>query len=72
MFNEILKMADQLEMSTGQNVFRQTVNFFGKPIPLKTSFSFNPVQQINTGNSKTVTVNSTWTPYNTSMVNPTD
>ena len=40
----IKKMAHQIEMSTAEaptvNVFHQNVNFFGKSIPLKTTFTF--------------------------------
>ena len=44
----IKKMAHQIEMSTAdapaQNVLHQTINFFGRPIPSKTTFSFGNVQ----------------------------
>ena len=89
--NDILKsktskMADQIEMSTaestGHNFFRQNVNFFGKAIPVKTTFTFSTTQQNaqpNPQNSvgtdhktKLVQVNTTWTPYMTSMAKSSD
>ena len=85
------KRIEQIEMTTadglGQNIFRQNFNFFGKPVPMKTTFSFNNVKNIPTKSStstattsvinsammKNVTsrdvpeVNTSWTPFNTSM-----
>ena len=57
-FNEIInKMADQIEMSTAEglvpaNVFRQTINFFGRTVPMKTTYTFGHVQpNINSNTS---------------------
>ena len=42
------KRIEQIEMTTAegpaQNIFRQNFNIFGKPVPLKTTFSFNTDQ----------------------------
>ena len=84
-------MADQIEMSTAepptQNSFHRTVNFFGRPISLRTTFTFRPVQQQGSNNNKTssnnsgtsnrsnyrpVEVNTTWMPYNERMANSTN
>ena len=47
----IKKMAHQIEMSTddapAQNVFHQTINLFGRPIPSKTTFSFGNAARQN-------------------------
>ena len=47
----IKKMAHQIEMSTAdapaQNVFHQTINLFGRPIPSKTTFSFGNAAKQN-------------------------
>ena len=52
----IKKMAHQIEMSTAdapaQNVFYQTINLFGRPIPSKTTFSFGNAAKQN-GNPPT-------------------
>ena len=49
------KRIEQIEMTTadglGQNIFRQNFNFFGKPVPMKTTFSFNNVKNIPTKSS---------------------
>lgn len=62
-------MSDQIEMSTAektpQNMVHQTVNFLGKPVMVKSTFTFNP-------GHVSVTPNSTWVPYNTSMANSAD
>ena len=75
----IKKMAHQIEMSTTEapavNVFRQNVNFLGKSIPLKMTFTFGTAQQnsssdnsnVGRGNSE---VNTTWTPYNEHIASP--
>ena len=80
--NYIINMTDQIEMSTAeapaQNSFRQTVNFFGRPVPLRTTFTFGPVQPgvndnkmpVNNNSSyRPVEVNTTWMPYNERMAN---
>ena len=93
---KIPKTSDQIEMTTAegpaQNIFRQNFNFFGKPVPMKTTFSFStglpkitpPKSNTETSNSGSSTVgkidnmrdvtstdvahvNTTWTPFNTSM-----
>ena len=93
---KIPKTSDQIEMTTAegsaQNIFCQNFNFFGKPVPMKTTFSFNtgppkitpPKSNTETCNSGSSTVgkidnmrdvtstdvahvNTTWTPFNTSM-----
>ena len=77
-------MADQIEMSTAEspvnNFFRQNVNFFWKPIPIKTTFTFNTSHQntkISTEKTDTsekrnpVEVNTSWTPYDVSMADCT-
>ena len=60
MFDEIIKkMTDQIEMSTAErlasaNVFRQTFNFFGRPVPVKTTYTFGhdqPNISSNTSNA---------------------
>ena len=75
----IKKMAHQIEMSTAEapavNVFRQNVNFFGKSIPLKTTFTFGTAQQNSSSDNSNVgkrnpEVNTTWTPYNEHMASP--
>ena len=47
----IKKMAHQIKMSTAdapaQNVFHQTINLFGRPIPSKTTFSFGNAAKQN-------------------------
>ena len=86
----IKKMAHQIEMSTAdapaQNVFHQTINLFGRPIPSKTTFSFGnpptPAAATATSQKETVNgnnnfrlpvkVNTTWTPFNMEMANSTD
>ena len=44
------KMSNQIEMSTAdssaQNVFHQTINFFGRPLPTKATFSFATAQPL--------------------------
>ena len=70
-------MADQIEMSTAntpanapaQNIFRTNINFMGKPIPVNTILTFNTSQpkNNNAGTDLPVKVNSSWTPFNTSM-----
>ena len=78
-------MADQIEMNTAespvQNIFRQNVNSFGKPVPIKTTFTFNTSHQTTktsteknntTEKRNPVEVNTSWTPYNVSMANCTD
>ena len=57
------------------NVFRQNVNFFGKSIPLKTTFTFGTAQQNSSSDNSNVgkrnpEVNTTWTPYNEDMASP--
>ena len=51
LYEIIKKMAHQIEMSTAdtsaQNVFHQTINLFGRPIPSKTTFSFGNAAQQN-------------------------
>ena len=63
-------MSDQIEMSTAekseQNMIHQTVNFLGKPVMVRSTFTFNPAAKVN------VVPNCTWTPYNTSMANAAD
>ena len=75
----IKKMAHQIKMSTAEapavNVFRQNVNFFGKSIPLKTTFTFGTAQQNSSSDNSNVgkrnpEVNTTWTPYNEHMASP--
>ena len=81
----IKKMAHQIEMSTAEapavNVFRQNVNFFGKSIPLKTTFTFGAAQQNSNMSNASSTrnsdagkrnpeVNMSWTPYNELMASP--
>ena len=78
-------MAHQIEMSTAEapavNVFRQNVNFFGKSIPLKTTFTFGTAQQNSNMSNASSTrnsdagkrnpeVNTSWTPYNELMASP--
>ena len=72
-------MAHQIEMSTAEapavNVFRQNVNFFGKSIPLKTTFTFGTAQQNSSSDNSNVgkrnpEVNTTWMPYNEHMASP--
>ena len=59
----IKKMAHQIEMSTAEapavNVFRQNVNFFGKSIPLKTTFTFGTAQQNSNVGKRNPEVNTT-------------
>ena len=90
LYEIIQKMAHQIEMSTAdtstQNVFHQTINLFGRPIPSKTTFSFgnrpapNPAaaetsqkETVNGNNFRLpVKVITTWTPFNVEMANSTD
>ena len=78
-------MADQIEMSTAeapaQNSFRQTVNFFGRTIPMRTTFSFGTVQpnaNVNkttnntSGSNIPIKVNTSWMPFNEEMANASD
>ena len=70
----IRKMAHQIEMSTAEapavNVFRQNVNFFGKSIPVKTTFTFGTSQQNSDVGKRNPEVNITSTPYNEHMAIP--
>ena len=63
-----------------QKILRQNVALFGNPIPMTTTFSFatvvskNPINTVNTTVSRDIIenripekLNSTWTPFNTSM-----
>ena len=51
LYEIVKKMAHQIEMSTAdtstQNVFHQTINLFGRPIPSKTTFSFGNAARQN-------------------------
>ena len=85
-------MVEQIEMSTAeapaQNAFCQTFNFFGRAIPMRSTFTFGSIQPtINRNDEKTnnssnskgndvitrkVEVNTTWMPYNEAMANSSD
>ena len=62
---KIPKRIEQIEMTTAegpaQNIFRQNFNFFGKPVPLKTTLSFNTDQANNMKNIPTESSTSTAT-----------
>ena len=57
-------MADQIEMTsaenTPRNVFQQTSNLFGRPLTMKSTFSFACTQNCTS-------LNKSWTPFNLGM-----
>ena len=74
---KIPKRIEQIEMTTAegpaQNIFRQNFNFFGKPVPLKTTFSFNTDQAKLTqpNNMKNIPTKSSTSTATTSITNST-
>ena len=72
---KIPKIIEQIEMTTAegpaQNIFCQNFNFFGKPVPLKTTFSFNTDQAKLTpaNNMKNIPTKSSTSTVNTSISN---
>ena len=72
---KIPKRIEQIEMTTAegpaQNIFHQNFNFFGKPVPLKTTFSFNTDQAKLTpaNNMKNIPTKSSTSTATTSITN---
>ena len=62
-------MADQIEMTsaenTPRNVFQQTSNLFGRPLTMKSTFSFACTQNCTS-------LKKSWTPFNLGMGKYTD